>query len=283
MECISFNDVSFTYPMVEGDLDAEGKQIVPKPVFYHFSAELPGGFVSLVGPNGSGKSTFLLLASGRIVPQEGKCLLFGKDVASLPEEQKNLVASVIYQNMEFESREKVCSLLDTVFKSGNYKGKACGIHSEDLLKEVIEQFELGGLLDRGLMEISKGEIQRVLLAFSMLYGSASIFMDEPLFALEPRQKESALSYIKEFSAKTGTAVFISMHELELSKKYAEKVMLFYPDRNIDFGTPDEVLTSEDLEKAYGVPASMLKHSEDMTREELMQTAEAVLAVQKTAK
>ncbi|MBP5576593.1 MAG: ABC transporter ATP-binding protein, partial [Treponema sp.] len=160
-------------------------------------------------------------------------------------------------------------------------GKACGIHSDDLLKEVIEQFELGGLLDSGLMELSKGEIQRVLLAFSMLYGSASIFMDEPLFALEQRQKESALSYIRDFSKKTGTAVFISMHELELSKKYAEKVMLFYPDRNIDFGTPDEVLTSEDLEKAYGVPASMLKHSEDMTREELMQTAEAVLAVQKT--
>ena len=237
-------------------------------MFYHFSAELPGGFVSLVGPNGSGKTTFLLLASGRIVPQEGKCLLFGKDVASLPEEQKNLVASVIYQNMEFESKEKVCSLLDTVFKSGNYKGKACGIHSDDLLKEVIEQFELGGLLDRGLMELSKGEIQRVLLAFSMLYGSAYIFMDEPLFAMEPHQKEAALAYLKEYVHKTGTTIYISMHELDLTKKYADTVLLFYPNRDMALGTPEEVLTRDDVEKAYGVPYAMLKDHENLSREYL---------------
>ena len=43
------------------------------------------------------------------------------------------------------------------------------------------------------------------------------------------------------------------------------------------------MTPEDLEKAYGVPAAMLKNQEDMTREELEQAAEAVLRVQKTTK
>ncbi len=82
---IEFNDISFTYPAVEGDVDAEGKQIVPSPVFDHFTGALPGGFVSLIGPNGCGKSTFMLLASGRLLPQNGKVSLFVKDIASLPE------------------------------------------------------------------------------------------------------------------------------------------------------------------------------------------------------
>ena len=66
MNIITFNNVHFSYPPVEGDVDENGNQIQSPVVFDHFSAELPSGFVSLVGPNGSGKSTFMLLASGRI-------------------------------------------------------------------------------------------------------------------------------------------------------------------------------------------------------------------------
>ncbi len=283
MNYIEFNDVSFTYPAVEGDVDAEGKQIIPSPVFDHFSGRIPAGFTSLVGPNGCGKTTFMMLASGRLVPQNGKCWLFGEDIASLPEEQKNLVASVIYQNMEFESDDKVANLLTFVYQNGALKGKAKGLHQNDLLPEVIDVFELGNVLDHGLTEISKGEIQRVLLAFSLLYGSASVFMDEPLFAMEFRQKESALAYLKEFAAATGTAIYISMHELDLSRKYADNVLLFYPNRDMDYGTPEEVLTNEALEKAYGVPAAMLKNGEDMTREQLQQSADAIQQIQKLEK
>lgn len=280
-DCICFNDVTFTYPMVEGDLDADGNQIVPRPVFEHFTGAIPGGFTSLVGPNGTGKSTFMLLASGRLVPESGNCTLYGQNVSKMGQEKKNLLASVIYQNMEFESQDKVQELLSTVYASGNYKAKAKGIKSDcDLLDEVIEVFQLTRLLNHGLMQLSKGEIQRVLLAFSLLYGSASVFMDEPMFAMEQQQKETSLEYLRAFSEKTGTDIFISMHELDLTRKYAKNVLLFYPNRDMDLGTPEEVMTNDALEKAYGVPVTMLKNKEDMNREELNQTANTVLELQK---
>src|SRR3712207_9273679 len=47
------------------------------------------------------------------------------------------------------------------------------------------------------------------------------------------------------------ALPISMHELDLTRKYAETVMLFHPNHDIDLGTPDEVMTDADLEKVYG--------------------------------
>lgn len=269
MDFLTFNDVTFTYEPVEGDIDSEGKQIVPKPVFEHFSGTLPSGFVSFVGQNGCGKTTLLMLASGRICPDSGSISLLGQNPYVLDQESKNLLASVIYQNMEFESEDKVSELLTQVYTYGNYKGKAKAIRSdEDLLGEVIDVFELKNVLDHGLTKLSKGEIQRVLLAFSILYGSASVFMDEPLFAMEDKQKESSLAYLKEFVHKTGTTIYISMHELDLTKKYADTVLLFYPDRNMDLGTPEEVLTNDAIEKAYGVPASMLKNKEDLTREQL---------------
>lgn len=280
MSYIDFSDVTFIYPALEGDLDENGEQIKMTPVFSHFTGGIPKGFTSLIGPNGSGKSTFLMLASGRLIPQEGKCFLDGKDIASLNEEDRNLLASVIYQNMEFESTASVNDLLEEVYRGGSLKGSAKGILDEDadLKEELIGEFELRDVLSHPLNGISKGENQRVLLAFSILYGSKSIFMDEPMFAMEDAQKEKALSYLRSFYKKTNTPIYISMHELELTRRYAESVLLFYPDRTMDYGTPEEVMTPEALEKAYGVPLSMLKHSEDMTREELQQAARTIAAL-----
>ncbi|MBQ8678566.1 MAG: ABC transporter ATP-binding protein [Treponema sp.] len=272
MDFLEFNDVTFTYPPVEGDLDENGKQIEPKPVFEHFSAQLPKGFVSFVGQNGCGKSTLMLLASGRLSPTGGTVSLLGQNPANLPEEEKNLLASVIYQNMEFDTEDKVSELLSYVYQNGALKGKAKAIRDTteggDLLGEVIDVFELKNVLEHPLTKLSKGEIQRVLLAFGILYGSASLFMDEPLFAMENYQKENALAYLKEFVHKTGTTIYISMHELDLTKKYADTVLLFYPNRNMALGTPEEVLTRDEVEKAYGVPYAMLKDHENLSREYL---------------
>lgn len=277
MNIIAFNNVHFSYPPVEGDVDENGNQIQSPVVFDHFSAELPSGFVSLVGPNGSGKSTFMLLASGRLLPLEGKIWLFGKETASLFEEERSELASFIYQNMEFDTDDNVFDLLEYVYQNGLLKGKAKGIRNagEDLLVEIKNVFELNSLGKNKLNGLSKGEMQRVLLAFSLLYGSKSVFMDEPLFAVEDYQKHNSLEYLRDFAKSTQTTIYISMHELDLTRKYAERVMLFYPNHNIDLGTPEEVMTDSDLEKAYGIPASMLKHSEMMTRNQIKDESEMI--------
>ena len=252
-------------------MDENGQQIEPKPVFEHFSANLPKGFVSFVGQNGCGKTTLMLLASGRLQPSSGSVSLMGKNPAGLDEEQKNLLASVIYQNMEFETEDKVSELLSFVYQNGALKGRAGAIRENgaaDLLDEVIEVFELKNVMEHPLTKLSKGEIQRVLLAFGILYGSKSLFMDEPLFALENYQKENALTYLREFVHKTKSSVYISMHELDLTKKYADTVLLFYPNRDMALGTPEEVLTRDEVEKAYGVPYAMLKDHESLSREYL---------------
>lgn len=261
MNFIDFNDVSFSYPVEEGE-DA-----LP-PVFDHFTGSISGAFTSIIGPNGCGKSTFMLLASGRIQPANGKIYLLGQDVNTLAEEKKNLLASMIYQNMEFESEDKVEQLLSYVYQNGALKANAKGIKGSDLFSEVVDTFELSSVMNHGLTQISKGENQRVLLAFSLLYGSASVFMDEPLFAMEDKQKMSALEYLRAYSMETKTPMFISMHELDLTRMFAEKVLLIHPNRDMSYGTVEEVMTNDELEKAYGIPASMLKHNESLTREEL---------------
>ena len=304
---LEFIDVDFTYPPVE-EYDENGEVFVQesKPVFEHFTAELPEGFVSLVGPNASGKSTLMMLASGRLCPSSGMVKLFEIDTREFfpviritktedgekqeiaqprkTEEEKNILASVIYQNMEFETSEKVEELLKQVFENGEFQGKTpVEFGSENIFEKVIEVFELKEILDRSISGISKGELQRTLLGFSVLYGSKSIFMDEPLFAMEYYQKEKALAFLVDYSKKMSVSIYISMHELELSKKFAPLVLLFYPDRNMDLGTPEEVLTDEALEKAYGVPASQLRNTERLTRSQMIEATQVEKEMQEKLK
>lgn len=270
---LRFTDVSFAWPICEADSHINGL----KPIFDSFTAEIPSGFVSLTGPNGSGKSTFMLLAGGRILPDHGKIDLLGQNTRELcsevltseMEHKRNLICSFLYQNMEFENGDDEASnirnLLEFVYVNGGFRLK-----DEQYLRDVYRTFELEGLLNRKLNALSKGEIQRVLLSFSALYGSQVIMMDEPVFAMESRQKEKALEFFKDLHTRTGVSIIVSLHELSLTRKYANTVMLFYPDRKIDLGTCEEVLTDKSLENAYKVPVSMLYDSENLNRRSFLE-------------
>jgi iron complex transport system ATP-binding protein len=273
MKYIEFLDLSFSYPL-EGEAKNEDQNLDAslnekediKNIFEHFTAELPPSFVSLIGPNGSGKTTLMLLASGRLLPTSGTARLFGIDTKTLTnEEERNLLASFIYQNMELETDETVGDLLQSIFENGQHPKE-----NLFLVQEAIDALSLEASLEKKLSALSKGEMQRSLIAFSILYGSRSIFMDEPLFALEYTQKEEALSYIQSYSRRFQIPVYIAMHELELSRKWADNVLLIFPNRDMSLGSPEEVLTAEDLEKAYGIPAAMLKESERLTQRTLLE-------------
>lgn len=269
MQFIEFSNLSFYYSQENeaGKQDSQtSNEAEKKYIFQDFSAELPPSFVSIIGPNGSGKSTLMLLASGRLLPTSGTAQLFGIDTKTLKnEEERNLVSSFIYQNMELETDESLESLLTSIFENGGHEKK-----NRFLIEETIKAFSLKTLLGKKLSNLSKGEMQRSLIAFSILYGTRSIFMDEPIFALEYKQKEEALAYIKSYSRSFQVPIYIAMHELELSRKWADNILLIFPNRDMSFGSPQEILNNKDLERAYGIPSTMLKESERLTQKNLLE-------------
>jgi iron complex transport system ATP-binding protein len=286
---LRFTDVSFTWPDPDtGEISVDAAGRPQKPVFDAFTAEIPPGFISLTGANGSGKTTFMLLAGGRIMPSSGRIELAGNNTRVLSglwaddsgtpgpgltaeiEHRRNLVCSFLYQNMEFDTDDdagSVGSLLEFVYANGGRPHKDDGFY-----RDVLSVFELNPLLGRTLTALSKGEIQRVLLAFSALYESKVIMMDEPVFAMEQRQKEKALEFFSDIYTKSGVSIIVSLHELALTRKYADTAMLFYPDRRIDLGTCEEVLTDEALEEAYGFPAAMMYDAENLNRRTMLESA-----------
>ena len=252
MHAVELQRVTYSYP--EGD----------EPVFTDLSIRLPAGVVSFVGQNGTGKSTLMLLASGIALPDQGTVLLQGVDTRELCDlHDRQRYVSLIHQNMEFEAEESIGDLLGQVYLSGYHEE-----HSEEFMRELVRVFELQRVLTKRTQEVSKGELQRALLAFCLLYGSRMLMMDEPVFAMEDRQKRSAMGFLYEYARSEGLTLYYSAHELDLSEQYSDQVVLFRPDQDPLIGPTAEVHTRDQLERAYEVPYDMLKQREELYRQTL---------------
>jgi ABC-type cobalamin/Fe3+-siderophores transport system ATPase subunit len=201
-----------------------------------------------------------------VLPTEGRVLIRGTDTRELADEAARLeLVSFIYQNMEFETEEPIGQLLEYVLESGlREKG------GRALMAALVDAFELAPVLERKTQEVSKGELQRTILAFSLLYGSPILAMDEPIFALEDRQKTKAMGYLKALAAKGCVSLYYSVHELDISKDYSDHVLLFSKDAPPRIGPTSEIFTREIIEEAYEVPFDMLKKREELYRKYLVE-------------
>jgi ABC-type cobalamin/Fe3+-siderophores transport system ATPase subunit len=250
---VSFENVGFYYPESE------------RLVFRGLSLDLPRGIITLVGQNGTGKSTLLLLASGLLLPVEGRVAIQGVDTQQLREQRvRQRLVSFVYQNMEFETEESLGGLLEYVQAHG-YQERP----DPSLREELIEVCELEKVLAKRTQQLSKGELQRAIVAFSLLYGSRILMMDEPIFALEDRQKARIMGFLVDYVHRESLSLYYSVHELEISRKYSDYLLLFYKDGPPRLGPTAELFRREQIEEAYQVPYILLKRKEALIRESLM--------------
>lgn len=232
------------------------------------SLQLPPGLCFFVGPNGIGKSTAMLLAAARLVPTAGRVTIDGRDTTDLQgrspqaNEERNRIVSVIYQNMELESDQRLSELLDFVAEAGRTTGAA------SLRDEVAEALELEEAGDLQLQQLAKGQLQRALVAMSLLYGSPYVVMDEPLFAVEPDRAARILRYLGEVAGRSGRSLYLSVHDIALARAHADAVVLMAQDGSVAAGRPDLLLTRKSLEEAFRVPEGTLYERQSLYRQML---------------
>ena len=277
MSLIEFNQVSFFHPTIDSEDDRDSIRAIEVPeavahVFQNLTIDVPEGVVSLVGQNGIGKTTFLLLAGARLFPATGSFRIGGRDSRDFHqamtdpevESERNSLISFVYQNMEFETEEPIGTLMETIFAASSRNEERNG-----LIEDLRRVLELDAILNKKLQSLSKGQMQRAILAFSLLYGSPIIMMDEPVFALEEQQKERAFEYIFAYARKYNTSIYYSAHNLELTQKYSDHMLLFHKGGKIDVGPTAELFVRDRLEQAYQVPMDALYRRDSLYREVLV--------------
>ncbi|UTM47957.1 ABC transporter ATP-binding protein [Glutamicibacter mysorens] len=211
---------------------------------------MPGETVAIVGESGSGKSTSALAAIGLLAGNgkvsSGQILFDGEDIAQASEKRfvelrGNHIGMVPQDPM---------SNLNPVWKIGfqvKETLKANGLAGDNPNKRVAQVLADAGLPDPETRagqyphEFSGGMRQRALIAIGLACRPRLLIADEPTSALDVTVQQQILDHLDTMTSELGTAVLLITHDLGLAAERAEKVVVMYKGRVVEYGPALEIL------------------------------------------
>ena len=220
------------------------------------SLEVPEGtFVGLIGPNGCGKSTLLKNIYKTYRPQKDTVYIDGKDVVSLSAKEMARQAAVVAQENQTEFDLEV---LDMVMYGRYAHRRFLEKETEEdlaICRRFLEEVGLKGYENRSFFSLSGGEKQRVLMARTLAQESRLILLDEPTNHLDIRFQYLLMEILK----KQDATIFSSVHDLNIAAMYCDRILLMDRGRIIKAGTPEEILTEENILQIFGIHAQITKN------------------------
>ena len=226
-----------------------------------------GEFVGVIGLSGSGKSTLLRCINRLIEPSEGEILvpraLLGgtangasADVCKLDAGELRLLRRKIGMIFQQFNIVKRLSVIENVLSGAlGYQPALSGslrIFSSEIKRRALVNLKRVGLLEHAYKradQLSGGEQQRVAIARTLMQEPALILADEPVSSLDPKLSRVVLDILKRVCREDGITALVSLHTLELTREYADRVIGLKEGR-IFFDGPAADLSDAVIDSVY---------------------------------
>jgi iron complex transport system ATP-binding protein len=137
----------------------------------------------------------------------------------------------------------------------------------EIARWAIDELKIAALEHLPVTQLSGGEFQRVAVARALAQQPKLLLLDEPISHLDLRFQIRIMRLLRKIR-KTRTIV-ATFHDLSLASKFCNKLLLIHKGEMVAFGYPDEVLTQENIWKAFRVKAQV-KHDPRTKRARLVQ-------------
>ena len=211
-----------------------------------------GQLTALAGPNGSGKSSIVRALLRRADILRGGVTLDDRDVRTFSYGELARLVAVVPQREEaaFPTRVREYVALGRYPHLGLWRAPA-----EDdarAVDEALGQAGVNDLADRNTDELSGGEWQRVRIARALAQKTPALVLDEPTTFLDVAH-EMAIFELLSSLARSGLAVLLVSHQLNLVARFADTIVLLDEGKIASSGSPAEVMKAEKLEAIYRWP------------------------------
>ena len=193
-----------------------------------------GEFITFLGASGCGKTTTLRIIAGLETPDSGRVFLDGKDVASVPPNQRDV--NTVFQNYALFPHMNVEANV-------GYGLKIKRVPKAEIKKkvaEILELVQLTGYEKRMPSELSGGQKQRVAIARALVNSPKLLLLDEPLGALDLKLRRTMQIELKRLQKKLGITFLYITHDQEEAINMSDRIVVMKDGRFEQIGTPDEI-------------------------------------------
>ncbi|TQR21003.1 ABC transporter ATP-binding protein [Psychrobacillus vulpis] len=202
-----------------------------------------GEIFGFLGPSGSGKTTTIKILTGQLDPTVGEAFVFGEKVSKLKNSNARKRFGVLTDNSGlyvrlsiFDNLKLYCQLYDLPISK---------------IDEALGFVNLKEASKKKVSELSKGMMQRVLLARAILHEPELLFLDEPTSALDPVNTLHIYEGLRALNKK-GTTIFLTTHDMHEADTLCDrvaflnkgKIQLMDEPRNLKKQYADSTITME---------------------------------------
>ncbi|WP_204357738.1 MULTISPECIES: ABC transporter ATP-binding protein [unclassified Streptomyces] len=231
----------------------------------NLSVEVPdNSFTVIVGPNACGKSTLLRALSRMLKPSQGRVLLDGQAIGSMPAKKVAKTLGLLPQSSIAPDGITVSDLVSR----GRYPHQGLlrqwSEQDERIVNESMASTGVAELADRAVDELSGGQRQRVWIAMALAQQTPLLLLDEPTTYLDIQHQLDVLDLCAELHEEQGRTLVAVLHDLNHAARYATHLIAMRDGRVVTEGPPAEVVTAELVERVFGLRCQVIADPETGT-------------------
>lgn len=208
-------------------------------------------FFIIIGPNGSGKTTLMKIIAGILTSQNSELKILNRSINQYHRKALARTIAFVPQMLFVDFPFTVTEIV--LMGRSPYLGILGLEEKEDMkiARKAIAFTGLENLAHRKLDQLSGGEQQRVFIAKAICQEPDIILLDEPTASLDLAYQVRIMDLMEQLKTEKGITVVMVSHDVNLAAMYADHLLLLHKGQVLCQGLPDEVITYQTLEAAYG--------------------------------
>ncbi len=228
-------------------------------------AFVPGTLTAIVGPNGAGKTTYFNLISGQLTASEGKVVLAGEDITSMPVAHRTrrglgraFQLTQLFPHLTV--RENV-RLAVQAREAG--RGKGGGLAGIDLLRvwldrkewiveaeSLLEQVRLSHRGAATAASLPHGDQRKLEVALLLALDPKVFMFDEPTAGMSVDEVPVILDLIRALKARRDIVVLLVEHKMDVVRELSDRIVVLHNGQLVADGEPAQVIAMPVVQQAY---------------------------------
>lgn len=220
-----------------------------------------GEFFSILGPNGAGKTTLINLMCGLLYPTSGEILFNNSSILNNYSNFQERIGAVL------EGNRNIYWYL-SAWENLKYFGRLLYLDENTIAKKAeyfLDFFNLLEIKNEKVGHYSRGMQQKVAICVALINSPEILFLDEPTLGLDVVTKAQMVNKLKELSQETSTTIIMTTHQLEISEKLSDRILILDNGKLLHLKTPD-LLKDFFSEKKYLIRIENNNFNEDIFNE-----------------